>query len=96
MPRQRESNAELLLKLPWWVSAALGIIAFAGLRWGLPIWAGQDNTRQLLAKGIIPLAPMALLLFGILAVGSFFFARNPAASLTSRPAWRSSGKRPGL
>jgi restriction system protein len=76
MRRQNESFGETLLKLPWWVSAALGIIAFAGVRWGLPIWAGQDNTRQMLAKGIIPLAPLALLLFGIFAVGSFFFARK--------------------
>jgi hypothetical protein len=35
MPRQKESNAELLLKVPWWVSAALGVLAFAALRWGL-------------------------------------------------------------
>ncbi len=76
MRRQKTSFAELLLKLPWWVSAAFGIVAFAGVRWGLPIWAGQNNTRQMLAKGIIPFAPLALLLFGILAVGSFFFARK--------------------
>lgn len=76
MRRQNESFGQILLKLPWWVSAALGVMAFGGLRWGLPIWAGQDNTRQMLAKGIIPLAPLALLLFGIFAVGSFFFARK--------------------
>jgi restriction system protein len=73
-PAKKESLGELLLKLPWWVSAFLGVLAFCGLRWGLPIWAGQDNTRQMLAKGIIPLAPLALLLFGIFAVGSFLFA----------------------
>jgi restriction system protein len=76
MRRQNESFGELLLKLPWWVSATLGIVAFAGVRWGLPIWAGQDNTRQMLAKGIIPLAPLALLLFAIFAVASFLFARK--------------------
>jgi restriction system protein len=74
MRRQNESFGELLLKLPWWVSVTFGIVAFAGVRWGLPIWAGQDNTRQMLARGIIPLAPLALLLFGIFAVGSFLFA----------------------
>jgi restriction system protein len=76
MPRQNESFGEILLKLPWWVSAFLGVLAFGGLRWGLPIWAGQDNTRQMLAKGVIPLAPLALLLFGIFAAGSFLFARK--------------------
>lgn len=76
MPRQKESFGHLLLKLPWWVSAALGVTAFAGLRWGLPIWAGQDNTRQILAKGIVPLAPLPLLFFGIFAIGSFLFAKK--------------------
>jgi hypothetical protein len=50
MPRQNESFGELLLKLPWWVSAALGSVAFAGVCWGLPIRAGNDNSRQMLAK----------------------------------------------
>lgn len=76
MPRQRESNAELLLKLPWWVSASLGLLAFGLLRWGLPVWAGHDNTRQMLAKGITPLAPLPLLLFGMFAVGSLLLARK--------------------
>lgn len=76
MRRSRESFGELLLKLPWWVSVILGLAAFSTMRWGLPAWAGQDNTRQLLAKGIVPLAPLALLVFGIFAVGSFWFARS--------------------
>jgi len=62
--------------MPWWVSASLGLLAFSLLRWGLPVWAGQDNTRQMLAKGITPLAPLALLLFGMFAVASFLFARK--------------------
>ena len=36
MARQRESNAELLLKLPWWVSAGLGVVIFAVMRWIIP------------------------------------------------------------
>jgi len=43
MPRPRVSNLELLLKIPWWVSAALGFFAFAALRWGLPVCAGDFN-----------------------------------------------------
>ncbi len=76
MRRSRESFGELLLKLPWWVSAALGVVAFSAMRWGLPAWAGQDNTRQLIAKGVVPLAPLALVIFGIFAAGSFWFARS--------------------
>jgi restriction system protein len=76
MSRQKESFGEILLKLPWWVSAALGILAFAGVRWGLPVWAGNDNARQILAKGIMPLAPLPLLIFGIFAFGSFWFGKR--------------------
>ena len=76
MRRSRESFGELLLKLPWWVSTSLGVVAFSAMRWGLPAWAGQDNTRQLIAKGVVPLAPLALLIFGIFSAGSFWFARS--------------------
>jgi len=30
--RRNESFGEILLKSPWWVSAVLGVFAFAGLR----------------------------------------------------------------
>lgn len=76
MRRQNESFGELLLRLPWWVSAAFGIVAFAGVRWGISIWAGEDTSCQMLAKAITPLAPLPLLVFGIFAVGSFYFARR--------------------
>lgn len=76
MPRQRESNLELLLKAPWWISATLGVISFAAIRWGLPAWAGDVNARQMIAKGISPLAPLPLLFFALIAVGSFLFAKK--------------------
>ena len=74
--RQNESFGELLLKLPWWVSAAIGVLIFIAMRWGLPVWAGNDNVRQILAKGIAPLAPLALAIFGIFAAGSFWFGNR--------------------
>ncbi len=76
MPRHRESNFELLLKAPWWISAALGVISFATLRWGFPVWAGDANARQMIAKGVSPLAPLPLLFFALIAVGSFLFAKK--------------------
>lgn len=76
MRRQRESFGEILLKLPWWVSALLGLLAFAGVRWGLPAWAGNDQSRQILTKAAVPFAPLALAVFGIFAVGSFWFGRS--------------------
>jgi restriction system protein len=76
MPRQRESNLELLLKAPWWISAALGVISFAAIRWGLPAWAGDVNARQMIAKGVSLLAPLPLLFFALIAIGSFLFAKK--------------------
>jgi restriction system protein len=73
--RQNKSFGGLLLKLPWWVSGALGVLIFIAMCWGLPVWAGNDNARQILAKGIAPLAPLALVIFGIFAVGSFWFGK---------------------
>jgi restriction system protein len=76
MRRQNESFGEILLKLPWWISAGIGIVAFASIRWGFPAWAGHDNTRQMFSKGIVSLAPLALLFFGIIAVGSHLFGKK--------------------
>jgi restriction system protein len=76
MCRQQASLGEILFKAPWWISAAIGVLVFIGLRWGLPAWAGDVSARQMLAKGIIPLAPLPLLFFGIFAAGSFWFSRH--------------------
>ncbi len=76
MRRQNEPLGELLFKLPWWMSAILGVLIFIGLRWGLPAWAEDDKNLRLFANGIAPLAPFALLFFGIFAVGSFWFVKK--------------------
>lgn len=76
MPRRNESPLEFLLKLPWWISATLGVLAFIGLHWGLPVWAGDVSARQMIAKGFAPLAPLPLLFFGIAAIGSYVFGRK--------------------
>jgi len=76
MARQRESNAELLLKLPWWVSAVLGGLAFVGLRWGLPVWAGDDKFKQGIIGGLVGIAPAILFLFAIFSAGAYWFGRH--------------------
>lgn len=76
MPHHRESNAELLLKLPWWVSAVFGVIVFVALRWGFPIWAGDDKTRQGFITAFVGMAPLALIVFAIFSAGSFWLGRH--------------------
>ena len=73
---KNESPGEILFKAPWWISAAIGVLAFVGLRWGLPAWAGDVSARQMIAKGIVPLAPLPLLFFGIFAAGFFWFGKR--------------------
>jgi restriction system protein len=73
MRRRDKSFADILLKSPWWLSAVLGFVAFGGIRWGLPVWAGEDNSRQIICKALVPLAPMALVFFAVFACASFLF-----------------------
>jgi restriction system protein len=73
MRRQNKSFGDALLKAPWWFSVALGFVIFAGVHYGLPIWAGEDNTRQIICKAVVPLAPLALFFFGAFAFASYLF-----------------------
>ena len=73
MARRNESLGELLIKVPWWVSAVFGGLLFAGLRWGLPVWAGDDKTRQALVSTVVGIAPAILFLFVLFAAASFWF-----------------------
>lgn len=76
MRRRNKSFADSLLIAPWWFSAVLGFVVFGGIRWGLPIWAGEDNTRQIICKAVVPLAPLALLFFGAFAFASYLFTQR--------------------
>jgi len=76
MPRQKESIAELLLKLPWWVSAGLGLMAYAFIHWAIPAWAGDDPFRLRFTNGMVRLAPFVLIIFGMLALASLVFSRT--------------------
>jgi restriction system protein len=73
MSRRKENFGELLLMAPWWLSAGLGVLAYAGLRWILPALAGQDKLLQTFIGAISPLAPFVALVFGIMAVASALF-----------------------
>jgi len=52
---------------------------------------GQDNTGQMIANGIVPLA---LLLLGTFALAHSYSPKHAVASLTIKPAWATSGQRP--
>lgn len=73
MGRRKEKLGDLLLIAPWWVSAGLAVLAYVGLRWILPAFAGQDKLAQAVIAGLSKHAPFAAFFFGILAVASALF-----------------------
>lgn len=73
MGRRKEKFGDLLLIAPWWVSAGLAVLAYVGLRWILPVFAGQDKLAQAVIAGLSKFAPFTAFVFGILAVASALF-----------------------
>src|ERR1019366_10208396 len=73
MSQRKENFSDLLLRAPWWVSAGLGLLAYVGLRWILPAFAGQDKLAQAVIDGLSNFAPFVAFLFGSLAVASALF-----------------------
>lgn len=75
MARKQESLGVLLVKAPWWVSATLAPLAYAGLKWGVPLFAATTTNTILktFAPGVAGLAPYAFGFLCIISVISFFF-----------------------
>jgi restriction system protein len=76
MSRRKESFGELLLKSPWWVSVVLGLFAFAGLRWGLRAWWGDNKVFQPFETVAANFAPFVALIFGMMAGLSFWLGKR--------------------
>lgn len=81
--RRSESLGDVLIALPWWVSVAFGLVAFAGLRWILPAMLPP------LFQGVTVMLPtfswFALAMFGFFALLSLL--RSAMAS-KAEPASR--------
>lgn len=82
--RRRESTAEMLFELPWWVSAGLAAFVFIGLKWVLPaMWASSQNLKAVAGvfSGMAWFPTGALLIVAALA---FIRERVAAAKASSR------------
>jgi len=79
MKRRNESFSDILLKSPWWVSVVLGIATFAGLRWGLRAWWGDNQTFLPFETVAANFAPVAALLLGVMAGLSFWLGKRRRA-----------------
>jgi restriction system protein len=76
MSRPKESFGEFLLKSPWWVSMVLGVFAYAGLRWGLRAWWGDNKVFQPFETVATNFAPVVALIFGVMAGLSFWLGKR--------------------
>lgn len=76
MPSHRESNLELLLKLPWLISATIGAVSFIAMRWIIPAKIDHNQALHPFAVAMPKLAVLPLGLFTLIAVGSFLFAKK--------------------
>ena len=79
MSRRNESVGEMLVKSPWWISAVLGVLAFAGLRWGVHAYFGDNKMAQPIVAVASNYAPFVALIFGVLASLSFWFGKRRQA-----------------
>ncbi len=81
MSRRNPAPADILIMLPWQVSATLAVIAFVCLRWVLPGIAFENPFFVTFAKAVSNLSWFALIGFGILAGLSALLAAKKRALL---------------
>ncbi|MFS0755879.1 MULTISPECIES: restriction endonuclease [Noviherbaspirillum] len=86
--RKKEGWATILVMLPWWVSAAAGCLAFAGMRWIIPSVFARHPFLVALGALSHALAWLALLLFGLLAAIAFVRSQTSGGS---KPTARRTG-----
>jgi len=77
MPASKESFVEILIKLPWWVSATLGFMVFIGLRWIFPHYFAESPLTAAFAAAVPRYAVVPALFFlGIAGISAFYSARK--------------------
>jgi restriction system protein len=78
--RKNEGWATVLIMLPWWVSVAIGCIAFAAMRWIIPSVFARNPMLVALGALSHALAWLVLLLFGLLAAIALVRSQPNASS----------------
>lgn len=84
MSRRNASPAEVLVQLPWHVSAVLAVVAFIALRWVFPAIGSENQILNTFMQGGRGLAWPALFVLGILAVFSALLSKKKRALLDTQ------------
>jgi restriction system protein len=71
MARRRESGIDVLLILPWWVSATLAVVAYLLLTYAAPAYFSANPFTAGISQGLVQLKPLVCGLLAFLAVISF-------------------------
>lgn len=79
MSRRNPLPGEILVQLPWWVSASLAVAVYIGLRWILPAVQTENALLKVLIPALANLAWLPTLVLGILAVLSAILAKRKRA-----------------
>ncbi len=81
MSRRNPSPGEILVQLPWQVSATLAVVVFVGLRWGLPAVESENPIFKVFLPALARIAWIPALVLGTLAVLSAVLAKRKRALL---------------
>src|SRR4051794_31279669 len=71
MARRRESTVDVLLVLPWWVSAALAIVAYLILTYAAPAYFSSSPLTVGVGQGLFLFRPLLCGLLVFFAIASF-------------------------
>jgi restriction system protein len=74
MGRRRESTADVLLILPWWVSVALACVAYMVLMYAAPAYFSSSPLTVGVGQGLKHLTPLICGLLLFVALASFIRA----------------------
>lgn len=75
MARKRESLADMLLALPWWVSASVAMVAYLALTFAAPAYFASNPLTVGVGRTAVQLAPWAGGFFLLLALASLIRAK---------------------
>ena len=84
MSRSNPSPAEILVQLPWQVSAVLAPLSFVVLRWVLPAIETENTIFKVFIQAGANLAWLMALFLGVIAAFSFFLGRKKRALLDTQ------------
>jgi restriction system protein len=73
--RKEESNIDLLLSAPWWVSALVAVAGLVALQWIIPAITTSNPMLKVLGLGFKPVGYLVGASFGLIAAVNFFRQR---------------------